>query len=166
MAAPLTETPTFDADVIVPEDGVDDETAASLVPAFQSLADRSQWLKAMWTTLLSTFSLSTGSATISGVIGYSGTGRTLSNVRVANAASMSVDVATYRNIYITYSSSTTTTLTFSATPQVGDWFDLYNNTGVTQVTAGIFAMGLLANRGVKIMYDGSDWEIINKWTGW
>ena len=56
MAAPLTETPTFDATVNVPEDGVDDETAASLVPAFQSLADRSQWLKAMWTTLLSAFS--------------------------------------------------------------------------------------------------------------
>lgn len=44
MAAPLTESATFDANVVVPEDGVDDETAASLVPAFQSLTNRARWL--------------------------------------------------------------------------------------------------------------------------
>ena len=166
MAAPLTETPTFDATVNVPEDGVDDETAASLVPAFQSLADRSQWLKAMWTTLLSIFSLSTGSATLNGVIGLAGTGRILTKVFVVNADSMSVDAASYRNLYIDYSSSTTTTLTFSATPQEGDWVDIYNNTSVTQVTAGIFSMGLLTHRGVRLVYDGSVWVIRNKWAGW
>src|SRR6478752_7538113 len=45
MATPLTEAATFDAQVIVPEDGLDDESAASLVPAFQSLADRTLYLK-------------------------------------------------------------------------------------------------------------------------
>ena len=45
MAIPLTETANFDAQVIVPQDGLDDESAASLVPAFQSLADRTRALK-------------------------------------------------------------------------------------------------------------------------
>ena len=45
MATPLTESATFDAQVSVPQDGIDDETASSLVPAFQSLANRSRILK-------------------------------------------------------------------------------------------------------------------------
>jgi hypothetical protein len=44
MAAPLTETSTFEPQVIVPEDGVDDETAASLVTPFQQLTNRARWL--------------------------------------------------------------------------------------------------------------------------
>ncbi|PZA07750.1 MULTISPECIES: hypothetical protein [unclassified Meiothermus] len=41
----LTESSTFDPNVSVPVDGVDRRTAASLRPAFQALANRSQYLK-------------------------------------------------------------------------------------------------------------------------
>ena len=92
--------------------------------------------------------------------------RKLEPVQVVSTASSSVDVAIYRNLYITYSPGTTTTLTFSLTPADGDWIDIYNNTAVTQVMAGIFAMGLLANRGVRWAYGGGSWAIRNKWTGW
>ena len=69
-------------------------------------------------------------------------------------------------MYIDWPSATTTTLTFSLTPAEGDWVDIYDNTGVTQAMAGIFAMGLLANRGVRWTYEGGAWSIRNKWTGW
>src|SRR4051794_8855107 len=48
MATPLTETATFDSQVSVPQDGIDDETAASLVPPFQSLANRTRALKPVY----------------------------------------------------------------------------------------------------------------------
>jgi len=53
MATPLTESSTFDSQVIVPQDGIDDETSASLLPAFQALANRSRILK----TILDLFSI-------------------------------------------------------------------------------------------------------------
>jgi len=48
MATPLTEAATFDPQVIVPQDGLDDETAASLVPALQSVANRTRALKPVY----------------------------------------------------------------------------------------------------------------------
>ena len=92
--------------------------------------------------------------------------RTLEPVQIVSTALSSVDVATYRNLYITWPSSTTTTLTFSLTVAEGDWVDIYNNTSVSQALAGIFAMGLLANRGVRWTYETGSWSITNKWTGW
>lgn len=45
MASNLTETPTFDANVQVPDDG-DPEDAASVIAGFQPLANRTQYLVA------------------------------------------------------------------------------------------------------------------------
>jgi hypothetical protein len=53
VSTPLTESASFDSQVIVPQDGIDDETAASLVPAFQALANRSRILK----TILDLFNI-------------------------------------------------------------------------------------------------------------
>ena len=48
MAIALTESATFDSQVSVPQDGIDDETAASLVPAFQAVANRTRALKPVY----------------------------------------------------------------------------------------------------------------------
>jgi hypothetical protein len=57
MPIALTEAATFDTSVSVPEDGIDDETAASLVPAFQSLANRTHSLKPIYDAITSGGSL-------------------------------------------------------------------------------------------------------------
>jgi len=65
MATPLTEAATFDAQVIVPQDGIDDESAASLVPAFQSVANRTRALKPIYDLLTTGGTLSvSGNAAI------------------------------------------------------------------------------------------------------
>jgi fibronectin-binding autotransporter adhesin len=66
MATPVTETATFDSQVVVPDDGVDFETAASLLPAFQSLADRTRALKFI-------YDLFTSGGTVSTPISFAGT---------------------------------------------------------------------------------------------
>jgi hypothetical protein len=68
VATALTETANFDSTVVVPEDGVDDETASSLVPAFQSLANRSRALKAV----TDIFTVG-GSCTPAGAVTFGGT---------------------------------------------------------------------------------------------
>lgn len=52
MSHNLTEAATYDANVTVPDPG-DNRTAASVITAFQALADRTAWIKAQFATAAS-----------------------------------------------------------------------------------------------------------------
>jgi hypothetical protein len=118
------------------------------------------------TCTVASTTLLNGPVTVSGIVGYSGTGRTRETGTAPSITGATVSFDSFRHILIMSTATTPATFTITGTDANGEWFILQNDSSAAHTIASALFTGftLPANSGVKMLRFSGVWFVVQRWT--